>query len=218
MWIVHAVSTFIRDLLFPPETWRVRLDHLDARIVAETATGVWVHRAVHCIAPLPFDHALVRTVVHAAKYRAHERSASILGDVLSPFVAEELAERRMAGMFETAHVVPVPLHATRLNERGFNQSERIARALVTSIGDSTLVLTPHLLTRTRHTETQTKQARHERITNMRDAFAVTERNLVHNANIILVDDVITTGATLRAATRALEAAGARSVLCVAAAQ
>lgn len=213
---IHTLWEIVLDLLFPPPVAIGRFRTLTAEQLARTVINPYVVREVTCLAPLPFTNDMVRTSVHAAKYHRHTHAAQLLGYVLAPFVAEELADRRMLGTFTRPLVVPVPLHRARMRERGFNQAERIAEALIQELGKDSLVLSPSVLERTKNTEHQTRlSARKMRLENMRNVFFVRDVGAVRNQDILLVDDVITTGATLRAGRDALLEAGAREVLCVA---
>ena len=129
-------------------------------------------------------------------------------------VASEMAERmRRVGwpldvLEERAAVIPVPLSPTRLRERGFNQSELLARA----IGNRWNVpVWNEVLERSRVTRTQTRLTPEERLANVSGAFRVRDesRSLLRNAHVVLVDDVVTTAATLNACAAALYAGGAR---------
>jgi len=104
-------------------------------------------------------------------------------------------------------VAPVPLHPRRLCERGFNQSLELARGLAALSG---LPLAPQALTRTRHTVPQVRLERAQRLTNLRGAFAADPAQ-VSGRRVLLVDDVTTTGTTLRECATALLAAGASGV-------
>jgi predicted amidophosphoribosyltransferase len=104
-----------------------------------------------------------------------------------------------------------------MRERGFNQSARIAKVIAETMRKSGATLAPHVLTRKRNTPPQARLSKRLRSANMYGAFAVRDARSCKYKDVILVDDVVTTGATMRAARVALEKAGARSVLCVAAA-
>ena len=111
---------------------------------------------------------------------------------------------------ERAAVLPVPLAETKQRERGFNQSERLASELAPRWR---LPLWSDVLVRTRATETQTRLTPEERLANVSDAFRVqhTARQRLANTHVVLVDDVVTTAATLNACAAALVAGGARFV-------
>jgi predicted amidophosphoribosyltransferase len=160
-----------------------------------------------------------RRAVHALKYGGLPRIAAELAGVMAGL---ELPGR------DTAWLVPVPLGPARLRARGYNQSERLARALAGAWRRPVVAL----LARVRETATQTALTPAERLANVAEAFAVRgadagrRRRAVPEGPaarlpasalarpLILVDDVFTTGATLAAAARALERAGARAVLAV----
>jgi ComF family protein len=108
---------------------------------------------------------------------------------------------------ERAAVVPVPLSPSRQRERGYNQSEELARAVAESWG---VPLRTDLLERTRATVTQTRLTPGQRLTNVSGAFrALADRASLRGQHFVLVDDVVTTGATLNACAAALHAGGAR---------
>ena len=106
--------------------------------------------------------------------------------------------------------MPVPLHPFKLREREFNQAARLAAPLAVATG---IPLNHKILRRSAPTATQTLLTRAERATNMKNAFAVRAGVSLTGKNVILVDDVFTTGATTSACARALRGAGAAEV-CV----
>jgi ComF family protein len=107
-------------------------------------------------------------------------------------------------------IVPVPLHPAKQREREFNQAERLAQRLGLAIN---VPLKTDVLRRVLPTRTQTKLSREERLTNMRNAFAIRDGANVKDKRIVLIDDVFTTGATTGACAKVLRSAGAREV-CV----
>ena len=109
-----------------------------------------------------------------------------------------------------AYVVPMPLAPARLRERGFNQALELARALAPAKVDATL------LRRTRETPAQSGLARAKRLSNVRDAFAIDPARsaAIAGRSIVLIDDVMTSGASLFAAAEALRAAGAAPLVAI----
>ena len=143
-------------------------------------------------------------IVYALKYEGWQRIAAGMAERMARvgWVADVVEERNA--------IVPVPLSASRLRERGFNQSAEIARALAplwrTEVWETVLL-------RTSASTSQTQLTPGERKSNVAGAFAVPQsaRSTVRGAHIVLLDDVVTTGSTLRVCASALFAAGARTI-------
>ncbi len=130
-----------------------------------------------------------------------------LGGWFATRLAELVARQPQA--FAADVVVPVPLHPSRLRERGHNQAELIARPLARRLR---LPLRSYLLVRTKPRPEKLKLTRQERWRTVRGAYAIREGTRVDKLRVLLVDDVFTTGATLDACARALRKAGAASVV------
>ena len=105
-------------------------------------------------------------------------------------------------------IVPIPLHRRRLFERGYNQSSLLARGMSKVSG---IKSANDVLIRSAYTQTQTGLDNHERLANVLHTFSVQKADLIYDKHILLVDDVLTTGATLLAASMPLKEAGAREV-------
>lgn len=130
---------------------------------------------------------------------------------LGDWFAERLAEMvmRAPGDWSADVVVPVPLHADRRRERGYNQAELIARPLAERLG---VRLNSRILFRTKPRPPQLVLSRTEHWRSVRGAYATGPAAKVDNLRVLLVDDVLTTGATLDAGARVLKKAGAAAVL------
>lgn len=140
-------------------------------------------------------------IVHALKYGGWWRVGVPMARRMAALRFPEDVER------ERAALVPVPLAPARRRERGFNQSEILARELARHWE---IPSRPELLARTRRTATQTRLTPEERHRNVSGAFRATaERSVLRGLHLVLVDDVVTTGATLNACAAALHDGGAR---------
>jgi ComF family protein len=163
-------------------------------------------RTVHlpysrCLAPWRYEFPVTR-LVQGLKYEGALANARVFGTRLAR-AAAEINNRWCSATL----VVPMPLHPSRLVERGFNQSHEIAR-VVTRLLD--LELAGHALRRNRATAPQVGLDRAARLGNLRGAFSA-DPGTVNGMHVILVDDVVTTGSTAVEAASTLRAAGAATV-------
>ena len=147
----------------------------------------------------------MREAIHALKYGNRPVLAAPLGRLLAE-AAPGVLPVPLADWAEG--LIPVPLHAGRLAERGFNQAELLAAPCAARWR---LPVLGRVLVRTRPTRPQTDLDAEARRANVRNAFAVPRPAAVAGRRLLLVDDVLTTGATVAAAVRALRAAGAAAV-------
>jgi ComF family protein len=162
------------------------------------------------VAPRRFA-GVVREVVHQFKYDGKRHLRGVVGD----WMQEGLQDGRL-GNPGAEVLVPVPLHWWKCRLRGFNQAELLARELARRNGIQML----SALKRVRLTSTQTQLAREERRVNVRGAFAARRgsRERLEGRHVLLIDDVLTTGATLDACARILLECGAASVRALTAAR
>jgi ComF family protein len=144
-----------------------------------------------------------RPLVHALKYE-HQQS---IGEFFGRRLGRQL--RRATKLDDDPPVIiPVPLHPSREKTRGYNQSTAIAKGLDRATG---LALETGILRRVRRTRDHTHLTPARRLANVRDAFAVRHGYIIRSRRVILVDDVMTTGATLNECTRVLFAEGVAEV-------
>ncbi|SNC76773.1 comF family protein [Hymenobacter gelipurpurascens] len=161
---------------------------------------------------LPIKHALsyvrflrrgrVQHLLHQLKYQGQQD----VGRVLGRWFGQELTEAGFQAEFDL--IVPVPLHARKLAQRGYNQADSFAEGLSTGLG---LPWHASALRRTAHTTSQTRKNRLQRWQNVASVFEVADVAAVQGQRVLLVDDVLTTGATLEACAAVLLAAGASEV-------
>jgi ComF family protein len=150
----------------------------------------------------------LRELIHLLKYNGVRPAANVLGRML----AEAIEDLQPLFADGEILVVPVPLHARKLRQRGFNQSELIARAaLKVKPSYGRLLLSAGLLERHRETKSQIGLSRHQRRENIRGAFVVAKPEEINGREILVVDDVFTTGTTVSECARILRRAGAPKV-------
>jgi ComF family protein len=149
----------------------------------------------------------LRELIHLLKYNAIRPAANVLGRML----AEAIAELAPDFPAESVAVIPVPLHRAKLREREFNHAELIARTAVKLMAPARLHLCAGALERKRETPSQTGLTSHQRRENVRGAFGVAQPEAAKGREVLVVDDVYTTGATVSECARVLRRAGATKV-------
>lgn len=140
----------------------------------------------------------VQKLIHQLKYRGHREISEFLG----AWMGARLAEENLGLKIDA--VIPVPLHKKKLKSRGFNQVEDFGREIARKLEVPYL---DHVLLKTSFTSTQTLKARLSRWSNIEETFILANPELIINKHILMVDDIITTGATLEACSRVLKEAG-----------
>jgi ComF family protein len=163
-------------------------------------SGVWTL--------LPYSNKTVRSAVHLCKFKHHPRATTLLGTILRTYLLSLDTDTQFI-------IIPMPLSAKRYRERGYNQVENIVRSACANIPH--IYVQTNLLFKTKHTAPQVSLKRAERLKNVQGAFTCTKHpsKQMRHAHIILIDDVHTTGSTLKSAHTALKSLSPRSITCVA---
>jgi ComF family protein len=159
----------------------------------------------------------LRDLIHLLKYNHVRPAAGVLGRMLAEAIEDLLPDFATGAPSKPGVglggrlpvIVPVPLHSSRQRERGFNQSEEIARAAAKLLPG--FELNTEVLARKRWTESQIGLTRHQRRANLRGAFAVVGPEFIAARDVLLVDDVFTTGTTVSECARILSHSGASRV-------
>ncbi len=160
---------------------------------------------IQFIRSLGIFNEVLRNLIHGLKYGERTDIGVYFGHLLGKIIVNE---SRFKG-FDL--VIPVPLYRTRERERGYNQSERIARGIFER---SRLPYAKSLVDRIKLTKSQTELSLTEREENVRDIFKINDKKRVEKKNIIIVDDVITTGATAKSLARTLRDANCGTICAV----
>lgn len=137
----------------------------------------------------------VQRLLHAIKYKGQKEAGEYLGLL---FASDLTASNALTGISE---IIPIPLHQKRLKSRGYNQSEWFAKGLAAGSG---IPLHTNRLQRNKETSTQTRKKKYQRWENVEGVFRLCTPQALQNKHVLLVDDVITTGATIEAAWLALK--------------
>jgi len=157
-----------------------------------------------------YENATLQTLIHALKFQMIRGAAEPLADILASYIVS------LDFDLHDFMVIPIPLSKRRERARGFNQSELIGKRCALRLG---IPCETEILMRIRHRKPQSEtQNIAERRENIRGCFASRTLSLKKNKNVLLVDDVTTSGATFLEAARTLKAAGAKKIIALAAAK
>lgn len=183
----------------------------DERLIKDLSTNQFltklsIKNISGCVTLANFNDPDVRAVIHLTKFHRQTKSIELLGALLEAYISARIPS--------PATIISVPLSSKRHRERGYNQVELVAQAACQNLeGFDTDI---HILVRKRDTKPQSTLPRKQRLKNMHKAFGVSSNTTsLHNTHIILLDDVMTTGATLKAARAALGECNPKSITCVA---
>lgn len=156
-------------------------------------------------APYLYEESLLEAI-HHLKYHGKTCLAGSLGSLLGRFAKNWLGNKSKDFL-----VMPVPLHPRKLRERGYNQSLLLAKHTAEKLGTNLDTLS---LRRSKNTAPQTGLGKKLRRKNVRNAFKLENANVVEGRNILLVDDVSTTGNTLNSCSKTLKKGGANTINCI----
>jgi ComF family protein len=201
----------VLDAILPPRERTARTKHLAAENIPLSPTSHDL-LGVKITTLMNYQKQEVQDLIQSLKYDGGARAAHLCAGVLSEFLLEEISSAKQFSQKKIL-LVPVPLHASRARERGFNQIAFVLQSLPLEFRDGTKSrLAPEIIVRSRATKQQTRLSRSERLSNVAGAFEVPDASLVKNTHVFLIDDVATTGATLANAATPLRRAGAAVTL------
>lgn len=172
---------------------------------AERATEEWVY-------PLyDYRHPAVKKVIWQLKYSKKRKLGEVLGKLMYENIILELSDLSILENFREPLLIPIPLSRKRLKERGYNQALLLCKEIEKMNSD--LKITKDVLIKTKETEHQAHiRDKSRRLKNLLGTFAVKNDNLIKKRNVILIDDVTTTGATLNEAKKTLKQAGVKKII------
>ncbi len=222
----------ILDIVFPPKCISCGKSGINLCSTCLAEVGTAERESATWIFPLyDYRHPVIKKSLWLLKYSGKKRLANIFAENIYENILQELSELSLMENFNNPILIPIPLSAKRYRERGFNQAELICRELVriskrqnltpnpspkTFFGEGrnmTFTLANNILIKPKDTEHQARiKDRSIRLKNIVGSFAVKNEELIKKKNIILIDDITTTGATLNEARRTLKKSGARKVI------
>lgn len=208
--------SLILDFLFPRSSSVVSIQDMTADEIIQKIPKAREIEGGENKALFDYKNELAKQAIWEIKYRKNEKLLSAFCEPFYEFIIDELVDKALFSDFKNPILVPIPSSKKRLKERGYNQCELIAKELARIDDGKNFTLIKNVLEKTKDSPSQTSvKNRTKRLQNLKDCFKTVNPNKVKGLNIILVDDVITTCATMSEAKKTLLDAKAKNVMCFA---
>lgn len=207
----------VLDIIFPVNCISCKEKGVDLCVKCLLSSPEPERESADWIFPLfDYRHPPIKKAIWLLKYKGKKRLASVFADVMYSRILEELADLAQFENFRNPVLIPIPLAPKRHHERGFNQATLLCNALVKLDENKNFALEKNILVKPKDTEHQARiEDRSKRLKNIIGSFVVKNPEKIKNRNIILIDDVTTTGATLSEAKKTLRQAGAKKIIAFA---
>ena len=203
---MHAFIQYIIDFIFPPKTEELRLRAFSTEKFYSEVEKASKTEFTFIKAIFSYKNPLVRELIWQIKYKENRHALKCAGFALFKNLCMENPREENPDEAENILLIPIPISKKRRNERGYNQCELIIDEILKLDSRNIFKADYDFLIRTKHIEKQTFKNRNERIQNTEHIFAITKR-YPFDTKIIIIDDVTTTGSTLREAYELLLKAG-----------
>ena len=207
----------IFDIVFPANCISCKRRGSNLCIKCLSDSPLAERESANWIFPLfDYRHPPIKKSIWLLKYKNKRALANVFAEIIYDKIIEELSELSVMKNFYEPVLVPIPLSSKRYRERGYNQAELICRELVNIDNlrhGVDMKMEKNILVKIKETEHQVKiKERGERLKNLSGSFSVKNEKLIKGKNIILIDDVTTTGATLNEARKTLKNFGAKKII------
>ncbi len=210
MKTISNVLSYFLDIFLPKEEKTLELENLSSEKLLELERSDDI-RDEKLKSLFNYKNKTVRQIIWEIKYNKNQKILENLSKIFYEFILEEISDEILFGNFKNPIIVPIPSLGS-LKEKGYNQAELLANEIFRNDGGKNFRIETNVLFKIKETDKQSRiKNRSERLKNLVGAFSANS-NKIANQNIILIDDVITTGATMNEAVRALKEAGVKKVL------
>lgn len=221
MSFLNTIFNSIFTIIFPAKCLSCGKSGVDMCLMCLADSPIAERESAKWIFPVyDYRHPPIKKALWMFKYKGKKRLASVFAEILYEKILEELSDLVVMENFREPILIPIPLSKKRYRERGYNQAELVCRELIKISNlryrvDEKLNLKSEndILIKPKETTHQARiHNRSERLKNVVGFFDLKNKELIKNRNIILIDDITTTGATLTEAKKVLKQAGARKII------
>lgn len=205
---VEKICGYIVDVIFGNTGGKEGFSHAKISTLPPAENEHEYIYAIFC-----YKNALAKKLIWNLKYKGDRELVKIISRILYENIIEDLSEKVILNNFTAPIVIPISATKRRMKEKGFNQCERIVKELEKLDKNNSFEIICDALMKTKETESQAHtKNKTARLNNLKNSFGVKLPGKITNRNIILIDDVWTTGATIKEARKELLEAGAKKVI------
>ena len=216
-YIYRFIIDSFTNFLFEKDPLVKELENMDTTTFRSRVEGA-LRRAPSMYALFSYKDPLVKALIWNIKFRMNKKCIKLAGKLLHEEIIKIISTHSQDSPFDAPLLIPVPLSPQRKRQRTYNQTEclveEIIKNTITTMG-TIVVETGASLVIKKNVSTQTSLSRKERQENLRNSFVVTHPEKIAGRNIIIIDDVITTGATVTELSKVLREAGAKKIIALA---
>ncbi|MBU0611924.1 ComF family protein [Patescibacteria group bacterium] len=211
------VLNAILDLIFPPKCISCGKSNTDFCLKCFSKCPQAERESAEWIFPLyDYRYPPIKKAMWLLKYKGKRRIADLFAEIMYERIIEELSDLKLMENFCKPILIPIPLAPRRMRERGFNQAELICQKLIKLDNKKNFEFKNNVLLKPKDTEHQALiKDRQKRLKNLVGSFVIKNAQFIKNRNIILIDDISTTGATFSEARKTLKEAGTKKIIAFA---
>ncbi len=207
--MLRKIFELLLSIILPRESNVLEIENLDIEYISNLPKAKDADGNIKAL--FKYKDKIVKQAIWEIKYKKNQRILEKFTKVFYDYILEELSDERLFNNFDSPIIIPIPISKETLKERGYNQCELIVKELVKIDGGKNFSADFKTLRKIKETKHQSKtKNKTQRLKNLEGCFEADER--IKGKNIILIDDVITTGATMKEVYQTLKKSGAKKAI------
>lgn len=215
MFHIKEIFEYVLSILLPKDKSILEIENISEEDIFKNISRANTINNQNIKAIFKYKEKIIRKAIWEIKYNKNKIIIKKFGKILYDFILEELSDEILFSNFQNPLLIPVPISKNNLRDRGYNQCEEIIKEIKQNDTQNIFELSFDSLEKIKETPHQSKlNNKTKRLNNLKNCFSANPEK-VKNRNIILIDDVITTGTTISEVKKELKKAGARKVIGIA---